>query len=771
MDFSIAQLLEQFTDDKLVAPKIIEKKLGITDDASIRKLQVTLDALEKIGILVKDKGRYRRNGEDSLIEGRLRCSSKGFCFAIQDAEGVEDIYIRESRLSTAWNGDRVLVKITKDGMRRRSPEGEVKLIVERSNPTLLARVKRTEQGAYRAVPLDDRLLFEIELVPDDNHPDLAVAADKLVHLAMVRYPLGSHLPKGRIAQVLGSDAESTNDIDLVRCKHNLPLPLTAEHLALTGSIPKALRKVDLKGRVDARDRLAVAVGTGMAISLTGTDEGWDLGIHIPDVAAFVAEGSEVDLLARQRLRSIFLEDYVLPMLPPIEALQQPEMLAVSVLVKLDRQGNLLSYTLQPTVVSVGARLSAVEAEALLDGSEPRDKTLVAIAQVLKDAHVVALLLRQHRTAGIAATLPEMRCAELDGGIFGIPVSPEATPIVGAMAEFAILANRAIATHLDALNVPTLFCGQAKADAGKIADWLKLVECMGVLLEPIDLGQLQPKDYKYLFDRVENVDIPSTRSILRYLLLSALPTIEYALSPIQHFGLGLSAEEPYTHAIDPQHRYADLLVQRILHTVFAEGRDRRSSRSKEGVDLRSSDCHGQVNWSVLPPEQERQCRADLEALVLRLTQANALAQRATTDLQGLRKARFMQAHVGQNFFGTISGVQSYGFFVEIESLFVEGLVHVSSLKDDWYEFPQMNVRGKGRQQTMLVGRRSGRRYALGDRIEVQVKSVDYYRQQIDLVAVASLQAALEGNSAAPAATGETQPNPATPEPAPEVSELP
>ena len=143
--------------------------------------EIALDALEKIGILVQDKGRYRRVHEDGVVEGRLRCSSKGFCFAIQDAEEAEDVYIRESRLSHAWNGDRVLVRVTKDGMRRRSPEGEVRLILVRSNPTLLSTVHHRENGYY-GVPLDDRLLFEVELEPSEDVPDLSLAVNKLVHL-------------------------------------------------------------------------------------------------------------------------------------------------------------------------------------------------------------------------------------------------------------------------------------------------------------------------------------------------------------------------------------------------------------------------------------------------------------------------------------------------------------------------------------------------------------------------------------------------------------
>jgi ribonuclease R len=173
MEFSIASLLSNFTDDKLVAPKALEKKLGCQDEESLAKLQIALDALEKIGVLVKERGKYRRVYEDDVVEAKLRCSSKGFCFAIQDVEGADDIYIQKSHLSTAWNGDRVLVKITKEGSRRRSPEGQVKLILERANPSVLARVRRTN-GSFQAVPLDDRLLFELDLKPERENLDQAV---------------------------------------------------------------------------------------------------------------------------------------------------------------------------------------------------------------------------------------------------------------------------------------------------------------------------------------------------------------------------------------------------------------------------------------------------------------------------------------------------------------------------------------------------------------------------------------------------------------------
>lgn len=739
MEFSITQLLENFSDNKLVAPKAIEKKLGINDDdVSIRKLQVALDALEKVGILEKDKGRYRRLSEDGLVEGRLRCSSKGFCFAIQDVEGVEDIYVRESRLSTAWNGDRVLVKVTKDGIRRRSPEGEVRLIVERSNPTLLAKVKTTDSG-YRAIPLDDRLLFEIELIADEQVPDLSTTVNKLVHLEIARYPLGSHPPLGKIAQVLGDDAESTADVDLVCCKHNLPRKFKDKALEAARSLPKALKKSDLKNRLDLRKKVTVEIGNAPAISVSQTKSGWELGIHIPDVATYVTPASALDEAARSHLRSFFLGETILPMLPDIEILKQPEHLSISVLVQLDGDGALTAYEIQPSVISVNSKLSYEEAQAILDSSN--SEVNAEIATLVGNISRIFPLLRQQRPNSFSITLPQADTQGADEGIRGAIVIPEVLPIYGMVAETLVLADQTIAGHLESLALPAIFRIQSAPDLNKVTEWMKLLDSMGITLELADPERVQPQDFQRFLTQVSGMEQASSRDILKYLLLSLFRLGEYSLSPGSHFGLSIQ-EQPYVHATLPQHRYADLLTQRLLHLLFEEGRDRRNSRSKDSVDLYSSSCLGQVNWSVLPPEREREFKAEAELFVSRLTQQDALAHRASLDLDGLRKAEFMQARTGQNFYGIITGVQSYGFFVEIESLLVEGLVHVSSLKDDWYEFPQTNSKGKSRQQTLLVGRRSGRQYSLGDRVEVQVKSVDYYRQQIDLVAVVSVEAALE-----------------------------
>jgi ribonuclease R len=640
-------------------------------------------------------------------------------------------------LSNAWNGDRVLVRVTKDGVRRRSPEGEVRLILERSNPTLLSTVKLTD-GSYRAVPLDDRLLFEVELVPDEETPDLSVAFGKLVHLEMVRFSLGNHLPLGRILQVLGDDAESTNDIDLVCCKHNLPRRFSAKALTAAASLPRGVRKADLKHRLDLRKTLTVRIGNAAAISITQSETGWELGVHIPDVATYVIAGSPLDLEARKRLRSFFLGDTILPMLPEMNVFNQPEYLTMSVLIKLDHDGNVHSFEIQPSAILVRANLSYQRAQQILDGKVTVDEDAPSQeidTEVEELVHLIAKVgsLLQNHSNAIRLVLPQIPSQEADEGVRGLTVVPLTLPISGTVTEVMILANKAIALHLQSLAIPAIYLRQVPPDQGKVDDWLKLLDSMGISAQLETPEQIQVADLHRILHQINQLGQEATRDILKYLLLSMFKPNEYVLAPAIHFGLGL-IEQPYIHGVFPQHHYGDLLIQRTLHTVFEEGRDRRSIRIKDGVNLRSSTAHGQVNWSVLPPETERQLIEDLEAILPKLNQADTLYHRSISDLDGLRKAEFMRSHTGGNFYGIITSVQSYGFFVEIESLLVEGLVHVSSLKDDWYEFPLINGKGRARASTLLVGRRSGRQYCLGDRVEVQVKGVDYYRQQIDLVAV-------------------------------------
>lgn len=761
MKFSIATLLANFSEDKLVAPKAVEKKLDCQDNKSIHKLQIALDALEKIGVLAKDKGRYRRLLEEAIVEAKLRCSSKGFCFAIQDSEGTEDIYIRESHLSNAWNSDRVLVKIIKEGSRRRSPEGEVKLILERANPSLLARIKQINghngEPYYRAVPLDDRLLFELDLVPEN--PDLANAIDHLVHVEVLRYPLGEKRPIGKVVQILGSDAEAADDLDIVCCKHDLPRSFSDAVIKEAEALVKHSTKADQKNRLDLRELLTVSFGDANkkdinhALSIETTSSGyWRVGIHIADVAYFIKPESQLDKEARKRSVSIYLRDTVIPIMPKIisgdycSLLPEKDRLAISILITVNKNGQIVEFEIEPSVIKVDYHLSYEQAKEIIDGNteELVDLASEQIISTIDKLHHVSQAVRNARLrrGGFDLNLPDEKSYYNDEGELGSMIVPELFPARSMVAELIVLANQAIASHLLALGVPAIYRVQNTPDPGDIQEFIKLASNLGAELYLEDEEDVQPADYQAF---IEEFTAQKSERVLAYLLEDTLKPAIYSTIAQPHFGLAL--QHGYVHCTSPASRYSDLLISRVLHTVFNEGRDRRSSRSKEGVELGHSSCHGKITWNVLPPEIQQELEVLLTSVVVHLTERENVGQDAQEDLEGLIKTGLMKERTGQTFQGLITGVQSYGFFVEIEissesieTFRVEGLVHVSSLKDDWYEY-------RSRQQT-LVGRKNRSQYRLGDMVEVQVKSVDYYRQQIDLVAVGGGSVAFDDDEFSP-----------------------
>ncbi len=754
MEPLISALLTNFDADHLVAPKILEKKLGCEDEASLHRLHIAIDALERIGLLVKERGKYRRVPEEGVVEGKLRCSSKGFCFAIQDVEGAEDIYIRESQLNTAWNGDQVLIKVTKEGRRRRSPEGEVRLILDRANPSVIARVKKTEQG-YRAVPLDDRLLFELDLQPDHDTPDLEGAIDQLVHVEIVRYPLGQSPPIGRVTQILGSDAQSAADIDLVCCKHDFPRSFSTAALQVVEKLPTQVRKTDLKKRQDLRQLQTITIanltaGTPFAehaLSLEQTAAGhWQVGVHVADVAYYIAPESPLDRAALKRGLAISLREKTFPLWPGLSEgicalLPGQDRLAISVLLTLNAAGELLEFEIQPTVIQVDHQLTVQQVEAVLnrhhlETQTPETQAESSLEDVLgeqnsapvfdlvKQISAMGQALRQqrHQRGSFELSLPEPHFHRYsDEGLLGTMIAGPGWQVQVLLQEFVVLANQAIASHLQALGVPAVYRINPVPDLYNVQELIKLTRNLGIELTLAQEEAVQPQDYQTFVRQFATGD---ASLVLNQLLRATLKPAVYSLAAGPHFGLGLS--QAYTHAVSPLSRYADGLNQRALHAVFAKGRDRRTTRAKERVNLNHSACHGQISWNVLPPEVQRDLEASFATAINHLNEREKIAQQAQQDLEGLQKAKQMQAQTGEIFRGLITGIQSYGFFVEIEALLVEGLVHVSSLKDDWYEY-------RSRQQT-LIGRKSRRQYRLGDRVEVQVKSVDYYRQQIDLLVV-------------------------------------
>lgn len=736
MNFSIATLLSHFSDEKLITSKLLEKKLGCEDEDSVLQLGIALDVLDKIGVLAKDKGKFRRLMEEDVVEAKLRCSSKGFCFAIQDQEGAEDIYIRESHLGNAWNGDRVLIKVMKEGTRRRSPEGTVKLILERANPSVLARLKQPEDGKYRAVPLDDRLLCELEVLSSED--DLSGLTDNLVQVEVLRHQIGQEAPIGRVSRVLGTSAEDASEIDIVCCKHDLRPDFEDSITKAALNLPLKINSKMMKDREDLTTLTTFALAEEeerweSAFSLEVNEDGtWQVILHVADVASYLEPDEYLDREARRRGTAVYVGDVFVPLLPPEVHLAcafttTAQHLAISVALNVDSDGLVTGFEIRPTVVKVDYHLKYSQIEEAMIG---KVKGLPkAAATKLKDMlQTVAPSLRRQRQqdGGLDISLLECQTRFADEGRLGVVFIDH---IQSAITEISIAANKAIAAHIQALGVPGIYTVQYQPELMEISDLRRLVQNLGLLPEPVEGEETVPPD---LHEISQTFSQSNVARVLNYILKSMLKTSVYSSQPGHHFGLGI--EGGYLQVMSPLSRYADILNQRVLHAVFAGGRDRKSTRSKEVVDLHNGSCHGQISWNVLTPSNQQELAAQISGAISHLNDRQKVAQDAENDLQGLQKAEQMKSLIGQVFQGLIVGVQSYGFFVEVEDFLVEGLVHVSSLKDDWYEFRP--------RYACLVGRKNRTTYRLGDRVEVEVKNVDYYRQQIDLVTITNTLAAEE-----------------------------
>jgi ribonuclease R len=761
MEFSIATLLSHVSAEKLVTPKILEKKLGCETPSSVQQLDLALELLEKIGILVKEKGKFRRDSTDQIVEAKLRCSSKGFCFAIQDEESADDIYIRESHLSNAWNGDRVLIETIKEGTRRRSPEGAVKLILERANPSILARVKRLETGDYRATPLDDRLLFELNVTEDSSlgtnggeQINLDEIIDHLVHIDVLRHAIGQDLPMGKVMRVLGTTAESAADIDIVTCKHDLhqtfspAVEAAAQKIGTGVKDPIADKRVDLTALPTiAVSEITEPVDSALTIErLEG--EIWRLGVHIADVASYIVADDRLDRDARRRGTAVYLGEDTIPLLPAaVHAAcgfsAGVERLAMSIFLSLNDLGELIEFNIQPSRIRLDWLLHPSQVQAVVAG-EPTDidpqahglpsAEAIEIIKPIWETIAPAFRAQRRSRGGLEVDFIQKQAPFVDEGRLGAIFLDDPQSL---LTDVMVMANYAVAVHLQALQVPGIYAIQHHPELVEVNDTIKLAINLGLSFEGEVETEISVADLQRLSLQFADSPVPQ---VLNYLFKSLLKTTVYSSNPSTHFGLAI--ENGYTHCVSPLRRYPDILVQRVLHEIFANGRDRKTSRAKEIINLGSSSCHGQITWNVLTPTVQQDLEAQIAGSIAHLNDRTKIAQDAENDLAGLQKAEKMKARTGEIFQGLITGVQSYGFFVEIEDSLVEGLVHVSSLKDDWYEFRP--------RYACLVGRKNRTSYRLGDRVEVQVKSVDYYRQQIDLVTVTSM---LSEAAAAEAAAAE------------------
>jgi ribonuclease R len=738
MKFTVADLIDQLPAQEQLSLSKLEKALGLSNGSDQAQLRIALAALVRVGVLQETEEGISRVADEGLIEARLRCSSKGFCFALRE-DGGEDIYIRDNQLNHAWNGDRVLVRITREGGRRRSPEGGVQCILERSTTSLLAQVEQQNERLV-AVPLDDRLLTSIELPASDSQY-LKPADEAVVEVKVDRYPVGQLPSQGHVARSLAVNAGPEADLDLLITKHGL-----GERPAA----PRAsLRSLEAKERDDLTALPTLLLQSwsssdapGLpAVSLETNETGYRLWVHAPAIAERMGFGSSLDLHLREQAEALCLGNSWLPLLPA--ALSKAAAFkaggteaALSVLLELNGAGELEHYRFCRSSIRVDGVVDARALQALAE-RKPKARTTPAALKGIKDQlpmleQLIALaqLLHQQRLASGSIEL-DLAMPAIDGlGDLAIPEPDEtrqgwlvqldpASKPAGLLRELVLPAHRALGRHLAALELPAIYAQNPAPDPEALNDVAKAALALEIPLELSADGNVSAQELAQAFAGSDRC------RVLQQQLRDPLKPVTLAAEP----GPNALAAESVALApwCCPTLHYADLWNQHVLALLLSEGKDRPSVRHKTRVDIAGDSSHGLIDWPLLPPSQIQPLEEGRSiALLHRLNGRCRFAAELQADALAMAQARQAEPLVGQTLTGVISGVQSYGFFVEVPPSQVEGLVHVSSLKDDWYEYRS--------RQNRLVGRKNRRSYMLGDAVEVIIQKVDVLRHQIDLAVV-------------------------------------
>jgi ribonuclease R len=741
MKFTVADLLDQLPLNEALPIAQLEKALSLSATVDKQQLRIGIHGLIKLGLLDDTEAGLMRLETPELIPARLRCSSKGFCFALRE-DGGEDIYIRDHQLNHAWNGDRVLVRVTREGGRRRSPEGGVQCILERQTTSLLAQL---EQQAERlvATPLDDRLLTSIEL-PAEDEAHLDPEQNSVVEVAIDRYPVAQFAPLGHVARRLPVNGGEEADLELLLTKH---------HLNSRPAAPRAvLKNLTDKERTDLSELPALLIelwqgreapGLPALSAVEREGGGWTLWVHSPAIAERLTAGSGLDLWLRQQADAICLGNQWLPMLSPSLAKAAAfkvghTQAAVSVALELDPDGALRHFRFCRSLIKPAASIDSTAMQALAE-RKPNSRTTPVALKALKPylaqlETLVAItgLLRQRRIAAgsIDLELPlpaidslgDLAVGAADAALEGWLVALSDTSPVALLRECSLLADRAYGSHLKALELPAIYAINPAADAAELNEVARTALALEIPLELSEEGNANAPELARVFANTDR-----SRS-LQQQLEDVIKPVQLSQSPGSHVLAGLPTEAAaVAPACCPGLHYADLWNQQLLILLLSEGKDRPSVRHKTCVDLTSDSCHGQIDWPLLAPSLLNPAKeALLQGLVQKLNGRRRFLAELQADVVAMAQARQAEPLVGKILPGIISGVQSYGFFVEVPPSNVEGLVHVSSLKDDWYEYRS--------RQNRLVGRKNRRSYMLGDSVEVEIQKVDALRHQIDLAVV-------------------------------------
>ena len=658
------------------------------------ELGKVLDELLSEGkIELSKRGRYSKAQPRKAV-GIFTSHARGFGFV--SVEGQEqDIFIGENDTGDAFLGDTVEVVIKGRGGRR--PEGVVTKILSHSVTEVIGTFERSKNFGF-VIPDNQRINRDI-FIPLERTRG-AVTGQK-VTAEIMDYGRGRKSPEGRITQILGEASDPETEVLSLILAYGLPTDFPERVENQAKRVAKPVSEADREGRLDLRGEVCVTIDgedakdLDDAVSLRREGEHYLLGVHIADVANYVQENSALDWEARERGTSVYLADRVIPMLPRtlsngICSLNQGEdRLALSCIMTIDEKGKIVGHRLAETVICVNRRLSYTGVQKVLDGDEAERSAYPELVPMLLEMEKVSELLRKRRRkrGSIDFDFPETKVI-LDEKGHVLDIRPyERNTATRLIEDFMLTANETVAEDYYWQAQPFVYRVHEKPDADRMQKLGIFIRNFGYRLRTAG-DEVHPGEIQKLLDRIAGTP---EEAMLSRLTLRSMKRAQYATDCTGHFGL---AALYYCHFTSPIRRYPDLQIHRIIKENL------RGRLNRERIEHYES-----ILPEVAKHSGEMERRADE-------------AERETVKL---KKVEYMEAHTREEYDGVISGITAHGLYVELANT-VEGLVHVNSLKDDFYEYDEA--------ANELRGAHTGYAYHLGEKVRIRVKGADRLCRTID-----------------------------------------
>ena len=688
-------------EDMYVPMKIKELciVLGVTKQDRPVLERILLELQEEGKIELSKRGKYSK-AESKNVTGVFTAHQRGFGFVTVEGE-TEDIFIPGDKVNGAMHMDTVEIAVlpTTSGKRK---EGAVLKVIERGMKHVVCTYEASENFGF-AVPDNTRFGSDI-FIPKGKSMG-AVAGHKVV-VEVTSYGKKDKKPEGRVVEIIGHINDPGTDILSIVKAYDMPVEFSEKIMHQVENVSKEVTDADMAGRMDLRDWTMVTIDgedakdLDDAVSLFMDGDNYVLGVHIADVSNYVQEHSALDVEALKRGTSVYLVDRVIPMLPHalsngICSLNEAQnRLTLSCIMTINPKGEVIDHKIAETVIRTNRRMTYTNVKKILEDMDPEVmeeyKELVPMFE--KMAELASILRKRRMKRGsIDFDFPETKVILNDKGE-PIDIKPYDRNVATKLIEdFMLIANETVASHFFWQEIPFVYRTHENPDTEKIHKLSTFINNFGYSLH-IGADEVHPKELQKLLEKIEGTD---EEALISRLTLRSMKQARYTTACTGHFGLAASY---YCHFTSPIRRYPDLQIHRIIKETLRGRMNAKRIEHYEGI---------------------------LDEVAKQSSQMERRADEAERETIKLKKCEYMAKHIGEEFEGVISGVTEWGFFVELPNT-VEGLVRVTELKDDFYQFYEDTYE--------LVGEATNKRYKLGQKVKVVVESTDKLIRTIDFALV-------------------------------------